>query len=42
MVSWSPAEDWKLIDYILNHGVGCWRFVPTYAGLQRNEKSCRL
>ncbi|XP_071713841.1 transcription factor LAF1-like [Rutidosis leptorrhynchoides] len=39
---WSPDEDKKLKDYILNHGLGCWSFVPVNAGLQRNGKSCRL
>ncbi|KAJ0534060.1 putative transcription factor MYB-HB-like family [Helianthus annuus] len=39
---WSPDEDEKLRDYILNHGLGCWSSVPINAGLQRNGKSCRL
>ncbi|XP_024972055.1 transcription factor LAF1-like [Cynara cardunculus var. scolymus] len=39
---WSPDEDQKLRDYILNHGLGCWSAVSTHAGLQRNGKSCRL
>ncbi|XP_076920438.1 transcription factor MYB7-like [Bidens hawaiensis] len=39
---WSPDEDQKLKDYILNHGVGCWGSVAVHAGLQRNGKSCRL
>ncbi|KAF5771360.1 putative transcription factor MYB family [Helianthus annuus] len=39
---WSPDEDQKLRDYILNNGVGCWSFVAVHAGLQRNGKSCRL
>jgi len=42
---WSPAEDQKLQDYIVNHGFTCWSSVPTNAGLQtvqRNGKSCRL
>ncbi|PWA66730.1 homeodomain-like protein [Artemisia annua] len=39
---WSPNEDKKLRDYIVNHGLGCWSFVPINAGLQRNGKSCRL
>ncbi|KAI3508276.1 hypothetical protein L1887_23282 [Cichorium endivia] len=39
---WSPEEDKKLKDYILNHGLGCWSSVPINAGLQRNGKSCRL
>ncbi|KAJ8455711.1 hypothetical protein OPV22_035060 [Ensete ventricosum] len=39
---WSPDEDQKLRDYILQHGVSCWSAVPAKAGLQRNGKSCRL
>ncbi|KAL4557101.1 hypothetical protein LXL04_035271 [Taraxacum kok-saghyz] len=39
---WSPDEDKKLKDYILNYGLGCWSSVPINAGLQRNGKSCRL
>ncbi|GJS23970.1 transcription factor LAF1-like protein [Tanacetum coccineum] len=39
---WSPDEDKKLKDYIVNHGLGCWSSVPLNAGLQRNGKSCRL
>lgn len=39
---WSPEEDQKLRDYVLNHGHGCWSSVPINAGLQRNGKSCRL
>ncbi|KAM7499641.1 hypothetical protein LguiA_024055 [Lonicera macranthoides] len=39
---WSPDEDQKLRDYILNHGHSCWSSVPVNAGLQRNGKSCRL
>ncbi|KAJ9539665.1 hypothetical protein OSB04_026171 [Centaurea solstitialis] len=39
---WSPDEDQKLRDYIVNHGLGCWSAVPIQAGLQRNGKSCRL
>ncbi|CAI9302419.1 unnamed protein product [Lactuca saligna] len=39
---WSPDEDQKLKDYIINHGLGCWTSVPINAGLQRNGKSCRL
>nr|XP_043617862.1 transcription factor LAF1-like [Erigeron canadensis] len=39
---WSPDEDKKLRDYIVNHGLGCWSSVPINAGLQRNAKSCRL
>ncbi|XP_020080041.1 transcription factor MYB6-like [Ananas comosus] len=39
---WSPEEDQRLRDYILNHGLSCWSAVPAKAGLQRNGKSCRL
>ncbi|KAL7107140.1 hypothetical protein ACP275_06G035000 [Erythranthe tilingii] len=39
---WSPDEDHKLRNYILNYGHGCWSSVPTNAGLKRNGKSCRL
>ncbi|XP_042506554.1 transcription factor LAF1-like [Macadamia integrifolia] len=39
---WSPEEDDKLKNYILQYGHGCWSSVPTKAGLQRSGKSCRL
>ncbi|KAF8379473.1 hypothetical protein HHK36_028908 [Tetracentron sinense] len=39
---WSPDEDQRLSNYILQHGHGCWSSVPTKAGLQRHGKSCRL
>ncbi|CAI9771908.1 unnamed protein product [Fraxinus pennsylvanica] len=39
---WSPDEDQKLRNYILEHGHGLWSSVPFNAGLQRNGKSCRL
>ncbi|KAL2920649.1 Transcription factor LAF1 [Bienertia sinuspersici] len=39
---WSPYEDERLRNYILQHGHGCWSTVPINAGLQRNGKSCRL
>ncbi|XP_077240229.1 transcription factor LAF1-like [Tasmannia lanceolata] len=39
---WSPDEDQKLKNYVLNYGHGCWSSVPSKAGLQRNGKSCRL
>ncbi|XP_022774162.1 transcription factor LAF1-like [Durio zibethinus] len=39
---WSPEEDLKLRNYVLQHGHGCWSSVPINAGLQRNGKSCRL
>jgi myb proto-oncogene protein len=39
---WSPEEDDKLMNYILNNGQGCWSDVARNAGLQRCGKSCRL
>ncbi|GAB2222045.1 hypothetical protein Droror1_Dr00013243 [Drosera rotundifolia] len=39
---WSPEEDERLRNYILQHGHGCWSSVPVNAGLERNGKSCRL
>ncbi|CAI9302424.1 unnamed protein product [Lactuca saligna] len=39
---WSPDEDQKLREYIVNYGHGCWSAVPINAGLERNGKSCRL
>ncbi|KAK9070366.1 hypothetical protein SSX86_010768 [Deinandra increscens subsp. villosa] len=39
---WSPDEDQKLRNYVMNYGHGCWSAVPINAGLQRNGKSCRL
>ncbi|KAJ7977793.1 Myb transcription factor [Quillaja saponaria] len=39
---WSPEEDEKLLNYITQHGHGCWSSVPKLAGLQRCGKSCRL
>lgn len=29
---WSPEEDQRLKDYILQHGIGCWTSVPLNAG----------
>ncbi|WCJ33526.1 myb domain protein 4 [Euphorbia peplus] len=40
--AWSKQEDQKLIDYIRQHGEGCWRTLPQSAGLLRCGKSCRL
>lgn len=40
--AWSKQEDQKLIDYIHQHGEGCWRTLPKAAGLLRCGKSCRL
>ncbi|BAT91826.1 Transcription factor [Vigna angularis] len=39
---WSPEEDEKLMNYMLNNGQGCWSDVARNAGLQRCGKSCRL
>ncbi|KAK6786665.1 hypothetical protein RDI58_015190 [Solanum bulbocastanum] len=40
--AWSPEEDQKLIDYIMNYGVWNWSHMPKFAGLSRTGKSCRL
>lgn len=40
--AWTKEEDQRLIDYIRNHGEGCWRSLPKSAGLLRCGKSCRL
>ncbi|KDP22089.1 hypothetical protein JCGZ_25920 [Jatropha curcas] len=39
---WSPEEDDKLMNYMINNGQGCWSDVARNAGLQRCGKSCRL
>ncbi|KAL7110390.1 hypothetical protein ACP275_05G022900 [Erythranthe tilingii] len=39
---WTMEEDDKLVHYILNNGIQCWRLVPKHAGLMRCGKSCRL
>ncbi|WOH05039.1 hypothetical protein DCAR_0624451 [Daucus carota subsp. sativus] len=39
---WSSEEDRKLINFILNNGIICWRTMPKLAGLLRCGKSCRL
>ncbi|KAJ4754099.1 Myb-related transcription factor [Rhynchospora pubera] len=39
---WSPEEDKKLLDFLLNNPLCCWRLVPKLAGLLRCGKSCRL
>ncbi|KAF5457333.1 hypothetical protein F2P56_021442 [Juglans regia] len=39
---WTIEEDHKLINFILNNGIHCWRMVPRLAGLLRCGKSCRL
>ncbi|CAL5418798.1 unnamed protein product [Camellia sinensis] len=39
---WSIEEDHKLMNFVLNNGIQCWRLVPKLAGLFRCGKSCRL
>ncbi|KAF6165363.1 hypothetical protein GIB67_018807 [Kingdonia uniflora] len=39
---WTLEEDHKLMFFILNNGIHCWRTVPKLAGLIRCGKSCRL
>ncbi|KAG8365964.1 hypothetical protein BUALT_Bualt17G0026700 [Buddleja alternifolia] len=46
---WTMEEDSKLMSFILNNGIQCWRLVPKLAGiyihilcLMRCGKSCRL
>ncbi|KAK6155253.1 hypothetical protein DH2020_009501 [Rehmannia glutinosa] len=39
---WTMEEDHKLMSFILNNGIQCWRMVPKLAGLLRCGKSCRL
>ncbi|KAJ7974732.1 Myb-related protein [Quillaja saponaria] len=39
---WTIEEDHKLMNFILNNGIQCWRMVPKLAGLLRCGKSCRL
>ncbi|KAL1314713.1 hypothetical protein HN51_041532 [Arachis hypogaea] len=39
---WTIEEDHKLMNFILNNGILCWRMVPKLAGLLRCGKSCRL
>ncbi|XP_019453029.1 PREDICTED: myb-related protein 315-like [Lupinus angustifolius] len=39
---WTIEEDHKLINFIINNGIHCWRKVPSLAGLIRCGKSCRL
>ncbi|KAK8965282.1 Myb-related protein 308 [Platanthera guangdongensis] len=40
--AWTKAEDQTLVAYITAHGEGCWRSLPSAAGLLRCGKSCRL
>nr|GEX13881.1 myb-related protein 315 [Tanacetum cinerariifolium]GEZ27351.1 myb-related protein 315 [Tanacetum cinerariifolium] len=39
---WTMEEDQKLMRFIINNGIQCWRMVPKLAGLLRCGKSCRL
>ncbi|KAE8718198.1 MYB315 protein [Hibiscus syriacus] len=39
---WTIEEDHKLMNFIVNNGIHCWRTVPKLAGLLRCGKSCRL
>ncbi|KAM3303776.1 MYB-like transcription factor ODO1 [Capsicum chacoense] len=39
---WTIEEDHKLMNFILNNGIQCWRLVPKLSGLMRCGKSCRL
>nr|XP_043617850.1 myb-related protein 315-like [Erigeron canadensis] len=39
---WTMEEDRKLMSFIMNNGIQCWRMVPKLAGLLRCGKSCRL
>lgn len=39
---WTVEEDFKLINYISNHGEGRWNCLARCAGLKRTGKSCRL
>ncbi|XP_057842982.2 transcription factor MYB102 [Cryptomeria japonica] len=39
---WTPQEDNKLLQYILENGAGNWKALPKHAGLRRCGKSCRL
>ncbi|WMV33833.1 hypothetical protein MTR67_027218 [Solanum verrucosum] len=40
--AWSPEEDQKLIDYIMQYRIWNWSHMPKFAGLSRTGKSCRL
>ncbi|XP_075512726.1 myb-related protein 315-like [Primulina tabacum] len=39
---WTVEEDHKLMSFIMNNGIQCWRMIPKLAGLLRCGKSCRL
>ncbi|XP_022872836.1 transcription factor MYB14-like [Olea europaea var. sylvestris] len=40
--AWSEEEDKKLREHIQSYGHSNWRLLPSYAGLARIGKSCRL
>jgi len=40
--AWTREEDERLAAHVRAHGEGCWRSLPTAAGLLRCGKSCRL
>ncbi|XP_049411295.1 transcription factor MYB15-like [Solanum stenotomum] len=40
--AWSPEEDQKLMDYIMQYRIWNWSHMPKFAGLSRTGKSCRL
>lgn len=37
---WSPDEDQRLRDYVLNHGLSCWSAIPAKAGNDYLASSC--
>ncbi|CAI9283360.1 unnamed protein product [Lactuca saligna] len=39
---WTMEEDRRLMNFIINNGIQCWRMVPKLSGLLRCGKSCRL
>ncbi|KAL8132492.1 myb-related protein 315-like [Apium graveolens] len=39
---WTTDEDCRLMNFILENGIQCWRTIPKLAGLLRCGKSCRL
>ncbi|XP_030544671.2 myb-related protein 315-like [Rhodamnia argentea] len=39
---WTIEEDHRLMSFIMNNGIHCWRTIPKLAGLLRCGKSCRL
>jgi len=36
---WTIEEDHKLINFILNNGIHCWRVVPKLAGISFVKKN---